>query len=50
MPLNPFVGVEPIRGEGTTEPASRAEAYRLAEALAALGHSALGLAALICYE
>jgi hypothetical protein len=50
MPLNPFVGVERIRGNGTTDPASRAEAYRLADALAAMGHSALGLAALICYE
>jgi len=50
MPLNPFVGVERVRGDGTTEPASRSEAYRLAEALADMGHSALGLAALICYE
>jgi hypothetical protein len=48
--LNPFVGVERIRSEGTTEPASRADAYGLAEALAGMGHPALGAAALICYE
>jgi hypothetical protein len=48
--LNPFVGVERARSEGTTEPASRADAYALAEALARIGHSALGAAALICYE
>jgi hypothetical protein len=48
--LNPFVGVERVRGEGTTEPASRADAYTLAEALAQIGHPALGAAALICYE
>jgi hypothetical protein len=50
MSLNPFVGVERVRGEGTTEPASRVDAYCLAETLAAMGHPALGLAALICYE
>jgi hypothetical protein len=48
MALNPFVGVERVRGEGTTEPASRAEAYALAEALAGIGHPTLGAAALIC--
>ena len=48
--LNPFVGVERVRGDGTTEPASRVEAYALAEALAQMGHPALGAAALICYE
>jgi hypothetical protein len=48
--LNPFVGVERARSEGTTEPASRADAYALAEALARIGHPALGAAALICYE
>lgn len=50
MALNPFVGVERVRGEGTTEPASRAEAYALAETLAGIGHPTLGAAALICYE
>ena len=29
--LNPFVGVERVRGDGTTEPASRVDAYALAE-------------------
>jgi hypothetical protein len=48
--LNPFVGVERIRSEGTTEPASRAEAYAVAEGLAGIGHAALGAASLICYE
>ena len=48
--INPFVGVERVRGKGTTEPATRAEAYALAEALADLGHPTLGAAALICYE
>jgi hypothetical protein len=48
--LNPFVGVERVRSEGTTEPASRADAYALAKALAGIGHPALGAAALICYE
>jgi hypothetical protein len=47
---DPFVGVERVRSEGTTEPASRADAYALAEALAGMGHPALGAAALICYE
>ena len=50
MALNPFVGVERVRGEGTTEPASRLEAYALAETLAGVGHPTLGAAALICYE
>jgi hypothetical protein len=50
MSLNPFVGVERVRGEATTEPASRVDAYCLAETLAAMGHPALGLAALIRYE
>jgi hypothetical protein len=50
MALNPFVGVERVRGEGTTEPASRIEAYALAETLAGIGHPTLGAAALICYE
>src|SRR5262245_34387173 len=48
--LNPFVGVERARGEGTTEPATREQAYELAEALAQRGHPALGLATLIAYE
>jgi hypothetical protein len=48
--LNPFVGVERIYGDGTTEPASREEARALAEALDRLGHPSLGAAALICFE
>ena len=48
--LNPFIGVERVRGQGTTEPASRADAYALAEALTEIGHPALGAATLICYE
>jgi hypothetical protein len=50
MALNPFVGVERVRGEGTTEPASRVNAYCLAKTLAGMGHPGLGAAALICYE
>jgi hypothetical protein len=50
IPLNPFIGVERVRGRGTTEPATRAEAYALAEALHSMGHPALGAAALICFE
>ena len=37
MPLKPFVGVERIRGDGTTEPASRMDAYRLAKRLLPTG-------------
>ena len=48
--LNPFVGVERVYGDGTTEPATRAQAYALAEALFAAGHPCLGAAPLICYE
>jgi len=48
--VNPFTGVERTRGDGTTLPASRAQAYALAEALAELGHVALGAAPLIAFE
>jgi hypothetical protein len=48
--LNPFVGVERVYGDGTTQPATREEAYALARALANLGHAALGAAPLICFE
>ncbi|GMG82618.1 hypothetical protein LNKW23_18310 [Paralimibaculum aggregatum] len=50
-PGNPLEGIRILRrSRATTRPASRAEAYALAEALAAAGHTALGAAALICFE
>lgn len=48
--LNPFAGVDRVYGDGTTEPASREEAYALAHALAEIGHPAVGAAALVCFE
>ena len=47
---NPFVGLERIRTTGTVTPATRAEAYALAEALRDRDHASLGAAALICFE
>ena len=47
---NPFVGLERVRTGGTVAPATREEAYRLAEALRDMGHAGLGAAALICFE
>ncbi len=48
--LNPFVGLERVQSDGTTEPAGRAHAYALSEALAELGHPALGAVPIICFE
>jgi hypothetical protein len=48
--LNPFQALERVRGRGTTIPASREHAWALAQALAEIGHAALGVAALIAYE
>jgi hypothetical protein len=48
--VNPFEDVERVRSTGTTLPASREQAYALAEALAKLGHVALGAAPLVAYE
>ena len=48
--LNPFVGVERVYGDRTTEPATRAQAYALAEALFRLGHPSLGAVPFICFE
>lgn len=50
MPLNPWIGVERIISRGTTKPATRAEAYLLARALADLGHPSLGIVALVAFE
>lgn len=49
---NPFVGLVKDRPaeRRTKRPASRAEAYALAEALRAAGHPGLGAAALIAFE
>ncbi|MDF2234859.1 hypothetical protein P2H44_20045 [Albimonas sp. CAU 1670] len=48
---NPFRGVTPVkRRKATKTPATRAQAYALAEALRGLGHPGLGAAALICFE
>jgi hypothetical protein len=51
VPLdNPFEGVTKEINSKETVPATRAEAYALAEALANLGHVSLGLAALAAFE
>lgn len=47
---NPWRGVEMVHGKGTTRPATRAEAYALADALAAHGQPWLGAVALVCFE
>lgn len=48
---NPFRGVTPVkRRRATKAPATREQAYALAEALHGLGHPHLGAAALICFE
>jgi hypothetical protein len=48
--LNPFVGLERAQSDGTTLPATREQAYALSEALAGLGHPALGAVPIICLE
>jgi hypothetical protein len=48
--LNPFVGLERVQSDGTTLPATREQAYALSEALAGLGHPALGAVPIICLE
>lgn len=48
--LNPFVGLERAQSDGTTLPATREQAYALSEALARLGHPALGAVPIICLE
>jgi hypothetical protein len=50
LALNPFQGLERVRGRGTTIPASCEHAWALARALTEIGHAALGAAALIAYE
>src|SRR5262245_43243199 len=47
---NPFEGVTREHDSKETVPATRAQAYALAEALADLGHPSLGLAALAAFE
>lgn len=49
---NPFSGIRQTRPRKaeTKTPASREEAYRLAETLRDMGHPGLGAAALICFE
>jgi hypothetical protein len=48
--INPFAGLERTYGHGTTQPATRAEAFALADALVAIGHPALGVVALVAFE
>jgi hypothetical protein len=51
LAINPFEGVERADYERSTAmPATRAQALIFANAAAAKGHPALGVAALICYE
>lgn len=51
LPVNPFESVERAKYErDTATPATREEAYALADALEALGHPALAVGALICFE
>jgi hypothetical protein len=47
---NPFEGLERVHSDGEIAPASRAEAYALAEAIKAYGHPHLGAVPLICFE
>jgi hypothetical protein len=48
--LNPFQGLERVHARKTTVPATREQAAVLAQALADIGHPALGAAALIAFE
>lgn len=48
--INPFEGMERTFTNNTTAPATRAEAFALADALAAIGHPSLGAVALIAFE
>lgn len=48
--LNPFRGVELEHGKGTTQPATRSEAYDLHRALIAAGEPYLAAVPLICFE
>lgn len=51
LAINPFASVERARyARDTATPASREEAYALADALERIGHPALGVGALICFE
>jgi hypothetical protein len=51
VPLdNPFEGVTKDFSHKETVPATRDEAYKLAETLAEMGHVSLGLAALVAFE
>ena len=51
LPINPFAGVERAQYDrDTAVPATREEAYALADALEAKGHPALAVGALICFE
>jgi hypothetical protein len=47
---NPVQGLERERRSETIKPATRSEAYALAEELKKIGHPHLGVAALICFE
>ena len=48
--INPFEGMERTFSRNTTLPATRAEAFALADALTKLGHPAIGAVAIIAYE
>lgn len=49
-PLNPFAGVDRVKGSDTAIPATRAEAYALARQLEADGHPGIAATALIAFE
>ena len=51
LAINPFEGVERANYERDTAiPATRAQVFAFVEAASAVGHPALGVAALICFE
>lgn len=47
---NPFAGVEREGGKGEKAACSREEAFKLADALEAIGHPHLAIAPLVCFE
>lgn len=50
MAINPFVGVDRVVGNDTALPATRVQAYQLADALEALGQPLLALVPIIAFE
>lgn len=50
LPINPWIGLTRVTSTDTAKPATRAEAYALADALDKMGHPALAVAALAAFE